>query len=590
MSTIGSIGRVLLIGALGVLCACSASKNITESQSHLQRVDDYRTVRIDSMATFLEEYRKQQEDEVLYQLEYGALHHYRENWEESTKYFKQAERSIEKNYTKSINRNLQAMLTNDLQLAYKGEAYEDIYLNTFSCLNFLHQGDVDGALVEARRVTHKLENLTDRYKGLAGSVSRDTAQEAVSKVDEKLEGIDLLGGGGNDGPIEIEQNSAFGRFLTTVLYSNTGSPTSAEIELKQLHTALQDQGHTGFLDYFDQPYAREEPALAGRRVTNSMMLAFPTMREFVMQDDDYLDYLDQIYVEGQPAAGQQPESDPDSVTVEVPKVNDLPDAESHNALLLSFSGKPPRKEERSFEFDLEISGEDVELNFSVPILELPGTRVGRVRAIVAGDTLRVPLLEDMQSVAESMFDKKKSIIYTRAVIRSILKAGATEGASELAENQMGETAGFITKVAGEAISEGLAQADTRAWQTMPGFTYAAVAKLPPGEHEVTFEYLPEPGLPDAVITVSPENEGETWVVTEQGRFGTSHVRRYDRKAEAVNAARPRARAHVPSQLIVMNAYGSVVRSESFDIFKRRTQTVSVNGPADLDVAESIYLH
>lgn len=540
------IGRVLLIGAVGLLCACSASKDITKTQYELQRVNDYRVVNIDSVSTFLSDYRKEEEDEVLYKLEYATLNHYRENWAESTKYFKQAEQAIERQYTKSINRNLQAMLVNDLQLAYKGEAYEDVYLNTFSSLNFLHQGDMEGALVEARRVTYKLENLTDRYKGLAASVSRDTAQAAVKEVDEKLTDIDLLAGDDDDQPIEVRQNSAFGRFLTTVLYANTGSSDDAEIELKQLHTALQDQGQAGFLNHFDQ----REP-------------------------------------EGQTAANTTPETD--SMRVDIPTVNELTRGDAYNSLLLAFTGEPPRKEERSYQFNFVVDGEEIQLNFAVPVLDLPGTEVDRVRAIVAGDTLRVPLLEDMQSVAESMFNKKKSIVYTRAIIRSFLKAGATEGAEAVAEDEMGWFAGWLTEQAGEAVSAGVAQADTRAWQTMPGYAYAAVAKLPAGDHEVTFEYLPEKGLEDAIIEVYPDTEGETWVVAERGRIVKRDMRRYDKKSEALAKARSMAQARVPSQLIVKGEDGSVEDSESLDAYERRTRTIAVSGARDLDLAESIYL-
>mgnify|MGYP006297993797 CR=1 FL=1 len=39
------------------------------------------------------------------------------------------------------------------------------------------------------------------------------------------------------------------------------------------------------------------------------------------------------------------------------------------------------------------------------------------------------------------------------------------------------------------MSARAAQADTRGWQTMPGHAHALVARLPPGTHEVTFEFL-----------------------------------------------------------------------------------------------------
>jgi hypothetical protein len=79
------------------------------------------------------------------------------------------------------------------------------------------------------------------------------------------------------------------------------------------------------------------------------------------------------------------------------------------------------------------------------------------------------------------------------VIRAFLKMGAAEGAQKLADEQIGETAGFLAKQAGNFMSSQAAQADTRGWQTMPGHAHALAAKLPEGEHQVTFEYLSERG-------------------------------------------------------------------------------------------------
>lgn len=432
------MGSSLLL--VGVLCSCTASKDITQTQQYLRGVDDYRIVDVEATAEELSGYRKEDEDEVLYYLEQGMLNHYRENWAESSEHFHRAERSIEEKYTKSINQNLQSLLINDLQLAYSGEAYEDIYLNVIKSLNFLQQGEVESALVEARRVTHKLDLLSDRYKGLAESLSRDTAQVAVQKVDDELEDIDLLEKG-EEAPAETQQNSALGRFLSTVLYAKRGAEDDARIEYEQLKTALQDQGRAGFLSAFSD--------------TSS--------------------------------SSSSPEG------VSVPSPDQLPTQGAYNTLFLAFGGQSPLKEERSYHLPLVIDGEDVHLSFAVPVLTPVPTEVDRVRAVVAGESLEVPLLEDMQSVAQTMFEQKKPVIYTRAVIRSFLKAGATEGASAKAEEEGGWLAGQVVDEAGEFMSRRAAQADTRGWQTMPGFAYATVAKLPPGEHEVTFEFLSEGG-------------------------------------------------------------------------------------------------
>lgn len=501
---------VLVLVSSGLLFGCTASKNIVETQSHIRSTDDFRTVDVDSVSTFLENYRRTDEDEVLYHLEYASLYHYREQWNQSSKHFTRAERAIEQNYSKSINRNLQAWLVNDLQLAYDGEAYEDVYINVFNSLNYLHRGDTQGALVEARRVVHKLDRLSDRYKGLAASLSRDTAQVAVEQADEEMEDVNLLTQ--DEQPAEIQQNSALGRFLTTVLYGKTGSSDDAEIELQNLRTALDDQGRR---DYLTALARADEPASAQDR---PVFPTFWTQEEWspVMVVNTLLGG-EAAFTDSHGGSGSSSHATPSGVSV--PSPDDLSEPDAYNAALLCFTGRAPKKTERSFNFPIIFDEEEVLLSFAVPVLESSDSEVKSVRAIVADDTVRVPLIEDMQKVAEKIFDQKKSILYTRAVIRAFIKAGATEGAASVAEDELGDVAGFVTERAGEAMSWYAAQADTRGWQTMPGFAHAVVAKLPPGTHDVTFEFLSSRGT----------------------------------------------------------------------VLKRRTQEVTVTGPEDFAVAESIYL-
>jgi hypothetical protein len=457
-----------LVG-LVLLSACSASKNVTQTQQQLRSVSDYRDTDISAVSENLNEYRKKEEDKVLYHLEYGMLHHFQGNWKESSKHFQKSERAIDKFYTESINRNLQSILLNDLQLAYEGEPYEDIYLNAFKCLNYLHQEDHEAAMVETRRVTHKLEQLSDRYKGMAESVSRDTAQTAIKKADEQLQGIDLLESEEENEPSEIQQHSALGRFIATVLHAKTNNPDDAEIEFKKLQTALADQEQTGFFSSF--PDAPRSPSTS------------------------------QTSQAGRPTPEQLTEPD------------------AYNTMLVAFHGNAPRKREQKFQFDIVIDGEEVEINFAVPILRLPETNVSRVRARVSGMSLSVPVVEDLQETAATMFEEKKPIIYTRAVLRSFLKAGATELGQNEVEDEYGQGAAWLAGELGDLASSMSAQADTRGWQTMPGLARATVVKLPPGTHTVTFKF------------VSPQGQ----------------------------------------------------------VLKKRTRRVTVEGPNDLTLAESIYL-
>lgn len=489
----------------GLLSGCVASHNVNRAQMHLQGVHDFRAVDIDSVNTLLKTYRRRGEDEVLYRLERGMLSHYQEDWTASAKHFRRAGRAMERNYTKDVTKNLQSLLINDLQLPYAGESYESIYLSTFNCLNYLQMDDTEGALVEMRQVTHKLELLNDRQRGLAQSLARrDTADAALRKVDEKLEDVALLTEAGAATP-EIRQNSALGRFLTAVLYSKTGQPDDARIELEKLRTALDDQGRADYLTALSRAAEASSPSGGAAAAGEEEGMAAGVLSSMSDLTDEFW------------GVGAAPS--PTGGGMAVPAPDRLTRPTAYNTMLLSFTGKAPQKKERSFTIPIVLNEEVVRLHFAVPVLHTPTSRVARVRAVAAGDTVQVPLIENMQAVAHEMFDQKKPILYTRAVIRAILKAGVTEGAEKLAREEGGDAAGFLIERAGNLMSMGAAQADTRGWQTMPGRAHAVVATLPEGTHDVTFEYLSDRG----------------------------------------------------------------------HILKRRTRSVTVGGPRDLAVTESIYL-
>lgn len=480
---------------LVLLVSCTVQREVNQTQTHLQDVEDFRSVDLDTTSTLLSNYRTSEEDEVLYELEYATLNHYRESWEESATHFQNADQAIERHYTKDISKNIQSFIVNDLQLPYAGEPYESIYLTNLNCFNYLHMGDLEGALVEIRRMNHKLELLNDRNKGMANALTgkeleglsdtnKDTAQAVVEQADEELEDIDLLTGE-KETPPEIQQHSSLGRFLSVVLYAKTGSPDDARIELQKLRTALADQGRVDFLSAL---------ARADKSGSSTGMLFPTTWGEDESTASTMLSTLFKTpYMLF--GTGEQPSSSGEETlsSVSVPSPNRLTQSSAYNTLFVTFTGQAPRKREKSFSIPLVIKGEKVQLDFAVPVLETSESRVDQVRALVVGDTLDVPMVEDMQAVAHGMFEKKKPVIYTRAVLRSFLKAGLTEAAEKEADDELGGAAGFLTEKVGEAMSKQAAQADTRAWQTMPGRAHAVAAKLPEGTHEVTFEYVSEQG-------------------------------------------------------------------------------------------------
>lgn len=101
---------------------------------------------------------------VIYYLDKGMTLHLAGKYDESNRFFFEAEKKIEDLYTKSISAETGAMFTNDNLLPYEGEDFEKVMINIISALNYTYMGQLDDALVEARKVDHKLNILNDKYE------------------------------------------------------------------------------------------------------------------------------------------------------------------------------------------------------------------------------------------------------------------------------------------------------------------------------------------------------------------------------------------------------------------------------------------
>jgi len=205
-------------------------------------------------------------DAVLFNLESGMIYHFSGKYDSSSVFFSTAEDEIDENYTKSISRGIGAFLTNDNKLVYDGEPYEDLYLNTFKALNYMHLKEWESALVETRRMSFKMEQLDIKIKGLA---------EAFSKADSsgKTEW--------NSGEINI-QNSALSHYLSTVLYAKAGDFDDARIEQEKLTIALNEQASISSVSKSDN---KEFEHLRNADSYNVLLTGFTGQAPYKVQED-----------------------------------------------------------------------------------------------------------------------------------------------------------------------------------------------------------------------------------------------------------------------------------------------------------------
>jgi len=154
----------------------------------------------------------------------GMLYHYCGDYEQSNEFLTEAEHAIEDLYTKSVGKATASLLLNDNALDYFGEDYEDIYLNIFKALNYLHMNKQEDAFVEIRRVNNKLNVLEDKYEEIAKQYNESKDKKKEFKIgDNKF------------------HNSALARYLSMLIYQADGKYDDAMIDLAEIKEAFELQ-------------------------------------------------------------------------------------------------------------------------------------------------------------------------------------------------------------------------------------------------------------------------------------------------------------------------------------------------------------
>ncbi|MDR0316421.1 MAG: hypothetical protein LBH97_05915 [Treponema sp.] len=167
-------------------------------------------------------------------LDKGLLEHYAGKYADSSQSLQEAERLIAEAYTKSASAELASYIANDNTKDYPGEDFEDIYINVFNALNYYNRGNIEGALVEIRKLTWsngKLDMLGRKYAN-ADSKAAERAMVQFAGI-----GFTSFPDLPRGKPVNFS-NSALARYLGALFYLGEGNTSSARIEFEQLQTAF----------------------------------------------------------------------------------------------------------------------------------------------------------------------------------------------------------------------------------------------------------------------------------------------------------------------------------------------------------------
>jgi hypothetical protein len=418
---------------------------------------------------------------VLYGMDRGMTLQLAGEYQQSNAVLEQAEDEVDRLYTRRIRTETLAFMTNDSALPYEGDPYEQVLINVLKALNYATVGQWQDALVEARRIDHRLNVLSDRTK-------------------EK----------------NAYRDDGFARYLTGILYESTGDVNNAFIAYRKAYETLEATrawSHTAVPSQLRADLLRTAEALHFTQELAEYQQAFPETR---WESSPALQQLAQVVVISY--NGRAPHKEDQFL--------DLPISLDALQLVLLNRGISQSNRQSNRGVDTVLYG----LNGRVVRVALPRlvpqkthVKVDAVNLISDNGsrvTVNTELAHNVTAQADNALSERMAGITVKALARGATKFAMAEGATRGAQQAAGKDAAPWVGLLVGLLTKGLAvaseEADKRSWQTLPDEIHLARVWVPAGRYQVQSgaNGLHDPLKPEAMRTLSL-GPGETAVVIQR---------------------------------------------------------------------------
>ena len=387
---------------------------------------------------------------VLYGMDRGMTLHLAGRYSQSNAVLEQAEEEIDKLYTRKIRTETAAFFTNDTVLPYEGDPYEQVMVNVVKALNYAVMGQLNEALVEARRLDNRLNVIADKVKDKDGY-----------------------------------RDDGFARYLTGILYEAAGDLNNAFIAYRKAsdaYEAIRGWARTPMPVALRADLLRTAEALHLTTEFEEYRQKFP---ETTWQPSQQQSQLAQVVVISYNGRAPQKEDQfidlPISLdAVQLVLLNRGLGGQSHN-----------RRDQRAVDSVLYgLNGRVVRV--ALPRLLLQKTHVAydHINLIAKSGgtvTAKTELAQNVSSLAEKSLSDRLPGITTKALARAAIKFSAAEAATRGAQAAAGhDNAAWVGLLVG-LLAKGLVvaseEADKRSWRTLPDEIHLARMWVPPGDYE-----------------------------------------------------------------------------------------------------------
>jgi hypothetical protein len=473
VATAGLTATTLLL----VLGACAPSVRYTLVEQSLSAGDAARADAVLERAQ--SEYGSK--SQVQYWMDRGMTLHLAGRYQESNELLQQAEDEIERLYTRRIRTEVKAFLVNDTELPYEGEPYEQVAVNVLKALNYALLGQWEDALVEARRVDHRLNVLADRTADKGGYRDDGFARYVTGLLYEATGDL-------NNAFIAVRR--AYEAYGTNQAWVKAPAPTSLRAALLRLSDALH-------LSQEHEEYRRQFPETVWRSVSEERGFAHLIVISY---------------------NGRAPRKEDQFI--------DLPLSADALKLVLLTKGVTATggRDSRAAESVLYgLSGQVVRV--ALPRLVPQKTQVVAqdISLAAAGGTFSATaeLGQNFTTLAEKSLNDRFATLAMKATARAAVKyslaEGAGHGARAAAGKDSGPLIGLLVSMLAKMVAVASEEADKRSWRTLPDEVRIARLSVPPGEYEVRIQSRSSTGQPvgHAVARTVHLNGGETRFLTQR---------------------------------------------------------------------------
>ncbi len=395
---------------------------------------------------------------LLFLMDRGMTLHLAGRYGESIQFFEQANEMIEELYTRRLRNEALSLLVNDTQRPFRGEPYEHVLINVINALNYARLGNVEEALVEARRVDHRLNVLAD-------TVDEDEYHE-----------------------------DPFARYVSGVLYEASGDLSNAFVAYRKAYEAYRQ--------------ARSWSEVPIPRRVKQDLLRITSRLNLANEHADYQQAFPEISW-NPPSTNTHAEIVVISYHGQAPRLEDrivdVPVSVEALALLLQTKQLGRHHAQRAGGVDAVLYGLQGEIvRISLPRVAPQKTRVGYGVVTVVGEgngeSHETELMDSVTAMAKKSLEDRLPGVTLRAVARAALKMATAEGigygvSAAAQDDDTRNIIQFVVSALLKIAALTTEEADKRSWRTLPDEIQVSRFSVAPGSITLTYQAVGRHGEP-----------------------------------------------------------------------------------------------